>query len=59
LGLAIFVGGVIGVLATFAIANLKISLGTNIGTLLVGLVVGLSAPTICYSGGFPTAPSLL
>jgi putative transport protein len=40
LGLAIFVGGVIGVLATFAIGNLKLSLGTSIGTLLAGLVVG-------------------
>ena len=40
LGLAIFVGGVIGVLATFTIGNLKLSLGTSIGTLLAGLVVG-------------------
>ncbi|MFZ0854619.1 MAG: aspartate-alanine antiporter [Hyphomicrobiaceae bacterium] len=40
LGLAIFLGGVIGVLATFAIGNLKLSLGTSIGTLLAGLVVG-------------------
>ena len=49
LGLAIFVGSVIGVPATFAIGNLKISLGTSIGTLLAGLVVG----HIRYSGGFP------
>ena len=40
LGLAIFVGGVIGVLATFTIGNLKLSLGTSIGTLLAELVVG-------------------
>jgi len=40
MGLAIFFGGVIGVLATFSIGNLKISLGTSIGTLLAGLLVG-------------------
>jgi putative transport protein len=40
MGLAIFFGGVIGVLATFTIGNLKISLGTSIGTLLAGLLVG-------------------
>jgi putative transport protein len=40
LGLAIFLGGVFGVLATFSIANVKISLGTSIGTLLAGLLVG-------------------
>ena len=40
MGLAIFLGSVIGVLATFSIGNLKISLGTSIGTLLAGLLVG-------------------
>jgi putative transport protein len=40
MGLAIFLGGVIGVLATFSIGSLKISLGTSIGTLLAGLLVG-------------------
>ncbi len=40
LGLAIFLGGVVGVLAAFSIANVKISLGTSIGTLLAGLLVG-------------------
>src|SRR5262245_46171401 len=40
LGLAIFLGGIIGVLATFSIGNLKITLGTSIGTLLAGLLVG-------------------
>ena len=40
LGLAIFLGGIAGVLATFSIANVKISLGTSIGTLLAGLLVG-------------------
>src|SRR5262245_1781849 len=40
MGLAIFLGGLIGVLATFSIGNLKLSLGTSIGTLLAGLLVG-------------------
>ena len=40
LGLAIFAGGIIGILATFSVGNLKLSLGTSIGTLLAGLLVG-------------------
>jgi putative transport protein len=40
LGLAIFLGGVIGVLVTFSIGSVKISLSTSVGTLLAGLVVG-------------------
>jgi putative transport protein len=40
LGLAIFLGGVAGVLLTFSVGNVKISLSTSIGTLLAGLLVG-------------------
>ena len=40
LGLAIFLGGVIGVLATFSVGSVKISLSTSVGTLLAGLLVG-------------------
>ena len=40
LGLAIFLGGVIGVLLTFSVGSVKISLSTSVGTLLAGLVVG-------------------
>ncbi len=40
LGLAIFVGGVVGVLLTFSIGGVKISLSTSVGTLLAGLLVG-------------------
>ena len=40
LGLAIFLGGLIGVLVTFPIGGTKISLSTSVGTLLAGLVVG-------------------
>lgn len=40
LGLAIFLGGLVGVLVTFPIADMRISLSTSVGTLLAGLVVG-------------------
>lgn len=40
LGLAIFLGGVTGVLVTLSVGSMKISLSTSVGTLLAGLVVG-------------------
>jgi putative transport protein len=40
LGLAIFLGGLIGVLATVSVGGVKISLSTSVGTLLAGLLVG-------------------
>ena len=40
LGLAIFLGGVVGVLVTFSVGGVKISLSTSVGTLLAGLLVG-------------------
>jgi putative transport protein len=40
LGLAVFLGGLAGVLVTFTIGDVKISLSTSVGTLLAGLVVG-------------------
>jgi putative transport protein len=40
LGLAIFLGGVIGVLVTFSVGGVKITLSTSVGTLLAGLLVG-------------------
>jgi putative transport protein len=40
MGLAIFLGGVAGVLLSFSVGNVKISLSTSVGTLLAGLVVG-------------------
>jgi len=40
LGLAIFLGGVVGVLATFSVGSVKITLSTSVGTLLAGLLVG-------------------
>jgi putative transport protein len=40
LGLAIFLGGVVGVLLTFSVGSITISLSTSVGTLLAGLLVG-------------------
>src|SRR4051794_23106633 len=40
LGLAIFLGGVIGVLMTISVGSITLSLSTSVGTLLAGLVVG-------------------
>src|SRR5215470_19534532 len=40
LGLAIFFGGLIGVLVTFSVGGIKLSLSTSVGTLLAGLLVG-------------------
>ena len=57
LGLAIFLGGVIGVLVTFSVGGVKISLSTSVGTLLAGLLVGHLRTRIRCSGGSPTAPS--
>jgi putative transport protein len=40
LGVAIFLGGLLGVLATFNVGGLQISLSSSVGTLLAGLAVG-------------------
>jgi len=40
LGLAIFIGGIVGVLVSFSIGGVKITLSTSVGTLLAGLLVG-------------------
>jgi len=40
LGLAIFFGGLFGVLLSFSVGGVNISLSTSVGTLLAGLLVG-------------------
>ncbi|WP_027524123.1 aspartate-alanine antiporter [Bradyrhizobium sp. Ec3.3] len=40
LGLAIFFGGIFGVLVSFPVGSIKIALSTSVGTLLAGLLVG-------------------
>ena len=53
LGLAIFLGGLVGVLVTFPIAGLRISLSTSVGTLLAGLFVGHLRTRLPLFGGIP------
>jgi putative transport protein len=40
LGLAIFLGGVIGVVVSFSVGSVRLSLSASVGTLLAGLLVG-------------------
>ncbi|UGX96192.1 aspartate-alanine antiporter [Bradyrhizobium barranii subsp. barranii] len=40
LGLAIFLGGLVGTLLSFSVGGINISLSTSVGTLLAGLLVG-------------------
>ena len=58
LGLAIFLGGVVGVLVTFTVGGIKISLSTSVGTLLAGLLVGHFRTRYPRFGAFPRAPLL-
>ena len=62
LGLAIFLGGVVGVLLTFSIGGIRISLSTSVGTLLAGLLGAICAAVIpCWpypDGAVPLMTSL-
>ena len=40
LGLAIFLGGLLGVVVALPVGNVRISLSTSVGTLLAGILVG-------------------
>ena len=53
LGMAIFLGGLVGVLVTFPIGGLKISLSTSVGTLLAGLLVGHMRTRLPLFGRIP------
>lgn len=55
LGLAIFLGGLVGVLVTIPIAGMQISLSTSVGTLLAGLVVGHLRTRFPLFGRIPDA----
>ena len=56
LGLAIFLGGVVGVLVSFSVGGVKISLSTSVGTLLAGLVVGYLRSLYPLFGRIPEGP---
>jgi putative transport protein len=53
LGLAIFLGGLVGVLVSFPIGGIKIVLSTSVGTLLAGLFVGYLRTRLPHFGKIP------
>ena len=53
LGLAIFIGGLVGVLATFSLGGIRIALSTSVGTLLAGLLVGYLRTRLPHFGRIP------
>ena len=55
LGLAIFAGGALGVLLTFPVGKVHISLSTSVGTLLAGLFVGWLHSRRPLFGNIPNA----
>lgn len=55
LGLAVFLGGLVGVLVAFPIGDMRISLSTSVGTLLAGLVVGHLRTRFPLFGRIPDA----
>lgn len=55
LGLAIFLGGLFGVLVAFPIGDMRISLSTSVGTLLAGLLVGHLRTRFPLFGRIPDA----
>ncbi|WP_166302552.1 aspartate-alanine antiporter [Bradyrhizobium sp. 2S1] len=53
LGLAIFLGGLVGVLLSFSVGGATISLSTSVGTLLAGLLVGYLRTRLPTFGRIP------
>jgi putative transport protein len=53
LGLAIFFGGLAGVLVSFSFGGINISLSTSVGTLLAGLLVGYLRTRLPHFGRIP------
>jgi len=58
LGLAVFVGVLVGAIITIPIGSLKIALGTSIGTLLAGVLVGWARSVKPWFGEMPNAAIL-
>jgi putative transport protein len=58
LGIAVFTGVLLGAVITFPIAGLKIALGTSVGTLLAGVMVGWIRSVRPWFGRFPGAAIL-
>jgi putative transport protein len=53
LGLAIFFGGLVGVLVSIPVGDIKIALSTSVGTLLAGLLVGYLRTRLPRFGRIP------
>jgi putative transport protein len=53
MGLAIFLGGLVGVLVSFPIGGIRITLSTSVGTLLAGLLVGYLRTRLPHFGRIP------
>lgn len=53
LGIAIFAGILIGAVVTIPVGHLRINLGTSVGTLLAGLLVGWIRSRVPWFGGIP------
>ena len=53
LGVAIFIGVLVGAVITIPIGHLRLTLGTSVGTLLAGLVVGWMRSVRPWLGGIP------
>jgi putative transport protein len=58
LGIAVFIGVLLGAVIKFPIGGLKIVLGTSIGTLLAGVMVGWLRSVRPWFGRFPDAAIL-
>jgi putative transport protein len=58
LGFAIFVGVFLGAIIAIPIGNMRIALGTSVGTLLAGVVVGWLRSVRPWFGKFPDAAIL-
>ncbi len=53
LGMAIFAGVLVGAIVTIPVGHLRINLGTSVGTLLAGLLVGWFRSRVPWFGGIP------
>jgi putative transport protein len=58
LGLAVFAGVLLGAVIVIPIANMRIALGTSVGTLLAGLIVGWIRSVRPWFARFPDAAIL-
>jgi putative transport protein len=55
LGIAVFLGILVGAVTTIPLGHLRITLGTSVGTLLAGLIVGWLRSVKPWFGGMPDA----